>query len=64
MDTWESLRKECLSCKGCSLADTRHNVVFGDGSENAELLLIGEGPGQNEDEQGLPFQVRLLPFFY
>ena len=55
MDTWESLRKECLDCKGCSLADTRHNVVFGDGAENAELLFIGEGPGQNEDEQGLPF---------
>lgn len=55
MDTWESLRKECLDCKGCSLADTRHNVVFGDGAENAELLFIGEGPGQHEDEQGIPF---------
>lgn len=55
MDTWESLRKECLDCKGCSLADTRHNVVFGDGAENAELLFIGEGPGQHEDEQGKPF---------
>ena len=55
MDTWESLKTECLACKGCSLADTRHNVVFGDGAENAEILFIGEGPGQNEDEQGLPF---------
>ncbi len=55
MDTWESLRNECLTCKGCSLADTRYNVVFGDGAEDAEILLIGEGPGQNEDEQGLPF---------
>ena len=55
MDTWESLRKECMGCKGCSLADTRHNVVFGDGAEDAEILLIGEGPGQHEDEQGKPF---------
>lgn len=55
MDTWESLRNECLACKGCSLADTRRNVVFGDGAEDAEILFIGEGPGQHEDEQGLPF---------
>ena len=55
MDTWESLKNECLACKGCSLADTRHNVVFGDGAEDAEILFIGEGPGQHEDEQGLPF---------
>ncbi|RAZ54292.1 uracil-DNA glycosylase, partial [Klebsiella oxytoca] len=40
MDTWESLRSECLACKGCSLADTRHSVVFGDGAEDAEILLI------------------------
>ena len=55
MDTWESLKNECLACKGCSLADTRHNVVFGDGAEDAEILFTGEGPGQHEDEQGLPF---------
>lgn len=55
MDTWESLKKECLACEGCALAETRHNVVFGDGAENAEILFIGEGPGQNEDEQGKPF---------
>ena len=50
MDTWESLRAECLSCKACSLAERRNNVVFGDGAEDAEILLIGEGPGQHEDE--------------
>lgn len=54
-DTWESLRNECLKCQGCALAETRHNVVFGDGAEDAEILFIGEGPGQNEDEQGKPF---------
>ena len=55
MDTWESLRAECLGCEGCSLAEGRHSVVFGDGAEDAEILLIGEGPGQHEDEQGRPF---------
>ena len=55
MDTWESLKSECLTCRGCSLAETRQNVVFGDGAEDAEILFIGEGPGQHEDEQGKPF---------
>ena len=55
MDTWMSLKKECLACQGCGLAKTRTNVVFGDGNENAEILIVGEGPGANEDEQGLPF---------
>lgn len=54
-DTWEALRAECAACRGCALADTRTNVVFGDGSETAEIMLIGEGPGQHEDEQGVPF---------
>ena len=55
MDTWESLQKECLSCRKCALADTRTNVVFGVGSTNAEVLFVGEGPGENEDLQGEPF---------
>ncbi len=55
MDTWESLRAECLSCQRCALADTRTNVVFGVGPEDAEILLVGEGPGENEDLQGEPF---------
>ena len=54
-DSWEALKKECMNCRGCGLADTRTNVVFGVGAEDAEILLIGEGPGQNEDEQGIPF---------
>lgn len=54
-DTWEALRGECLQCRGCALAETRTNVVFGDGATDAEILLVGEGPGQVEDEQGLPF---------
>lgn len=54
-DTWEALKEACLACRGCSLAETRTNVVFGDGAQDAEILLIGEGPGRNEDEQGVPF---------
>ena len=54
-DTWEALKLECMNCRGCALADNRTNVVFGIGNEAAEILLIGEGPGQSEDEQGIPF---------
>lgn len=54
-DTWESLRADCMACQGCDLAQTRTHVVFGTGAETAEILLIGEGPGQHEDEQGVPF---------
>lgn len=55
MDQWEALRQQCLRCQGCGLAQTRTNVVFGDGAQDAEILLVGEGPGQHEDEQGIPF---------
>ncbi len=44
-----------LKCKNCSLCEGRTNVVFSDGVENAKLMIIGEGPGATEDEQGLPF---------
>ena len=54
-DSWEALKQDCANCRGCALADTRTNVVFGDGAETAEIMLIGEGPGQHEDEQGVPF---------
>ena len=52
---WKELEQECLSCQKCALAQTRHNVVFGTGARDAEVMLIGEGPGENEDLQGLPF---------
>ena len=52
---FEFLKQECLACRKCGLCETRHNVVFGMGSPTAEVMFIGEGPGQNEDEQGLPF---------
>ena len=55
MTEWEALREECLHCRACTLADTRTNVVFGVGAEDAEVLFIGEAPGANEDAQGKPF---------
>ena len=51
----EELKKECLHCRACSLAETRTNVVFGVGAPDAEVLFIGEAPGANEDMQGEPF---------
>ena len=55
MTPWEELQNECNRCRACALSATRKNVVFGVGNTEAEVLCIGEGPGANEDEQGLPF---------
>ena len=55
MDTWESLKRDCAGCRGCSLGETRHNLVFGVGNAQAEVMLVGEGPGEQEDLQGVPF---------
>lgn len=52
---WEQLEQECKACEKCALAKTRTNVVFGVGNQNAKVLFIGEGPGENEDLQGEPF---------
>ena len=54
-DAWRELERTCQQCRACGLADTRTTVVFGDGATDAEILLVGEGPGQREDEQGVPF---------
>ena len=55
MLNWESLQTACLSCTSCPLSQTRHNVVFGVGPQDAEVMFVGEGPGENEDLQGEPF---------
>lgn len=52
---WNALKEECRRCRACGLCETRHNVVFGVGNPQAEVLFIGEGPGENEDLQGEPF---------
>lgn len=55
MMNWEALEQACSTCQKCALADGRHNVVFGTGPRTAEVMCIGEGPGENEDLQGEPF---------
>ena len=55
IDNWNELREQCLNCRKCSLCETRTNVVFGVVNPNAEVMFIGEGPGENEDLQGEPF---------
>ena len=52
---WESLETQCLSCNRCDLCQTRTTVVFGVGPKNADIMFIGEGPGEQEDLQGEPF---------
>ena len=51
-DSWESLKSNCMNCTKCDLCKTRTNLVFGYGNENAEVMFIGEGPGEQEDLQG------------
>ena len=52
---WELLEKRCSSCKNCVLCEKRTNVVFGVGNKNAEIMFVGEGPGEQEDLKGEPF---------
>lgn len=53
--TWEELEPACLQCQKCGLCETRTNVVFGVGNRSADVMFIGEGPGENEDLKGEPF---------
>jgi len=55
MLNWDELTKLCTSCTNCSLGASRTNIVIGRGNRNAPLMLVGEGPGEQEDQQGLPF---------
>ena len=55
MLSWEQLNETCQACRQCPLAETRHHVVFGVGPQNAPIMLVGEGPGEQEDLQGIPF---------
>ena len=51
----DDLAGRASACTACRLAETRTHVVFGDGTVDAEVMFVGEGPGRNEDLQGLPF---------
>ena len=53
--SFEELERAALGCSKCALAAGRTQVVFGSGDPHADLMFVGEGPGQREDEQGLPF---------
>lgn len=52
---WNTLQNTCLSCTRCGLCETRRNVVFGVGNRETDILFVGEGPGEQEDIQGVPF---------
>jgi len=54
-DNWEELESNCKICKKCKLCQNRTNVVIGDGNKNAKIMFVGEGPGADEDDQGVPF---------
>ena len=51
----EELKAQCMDCRRCGLCETRNNVVFGVGAPDAEVMFIGEGPGEQEDLKGEPF---------
>ncbi len=71
MGKLDALREACKDCQACRLGETRTNLVFGTGNENAKLMFVGEGPGAQEDLQGIPFVGRagkllddMLAMFY
>ncbi len=55
MHEWNQLQEECLHCRACPLSETRRHVVFGVGDPEAEVLFVGEAPGEREDALGEPF---------
>ena len=52
---WNQLQESCMHCTACDLCQRRTNVVFGVGNQNADIVFVGEGPGEQEDLQGEPF---------
>lgn len=54
-ENWEELENSIKDCNKCKLCKTRNNIVFGEGNKQARIMFIGEGPGADEDREGLPF---------
>lgn len=54
-DDFDVLKQKILGCTRCGLSETRNSVIFGEGNRNAAIMIIGEGPGRDEDLQGRPF---------
>ncbi len=52
---WDTIYSELDGCTKCGLCKGRHSIVISDGDPHAEIMFIGEGPGREEDEQGVPF---------
>ena len=52
---WQELEEACKICNKCRLCKGRKNVVIGTGNKEAKMMFIGEGPGADEDMQGIPF---------
>ncbi len=55
IETFEQLEEQIKDCRRCKLCNNRHNIVIGTGNRQAKIMFIGEGPGADEDRQGLPF---------
>ncbi len=55
IQTLDEIRRDIGDCKRCKLCESRTNIVFGSGNPKAELVFVGEAPGQDEDQQGVPF---------
>ena len=55
MTSWDELEINCFNCTACGLCRTRNQVVFGVGKRDADILFVGEGPGEQEDLKGEPF---------
>ena len=55
MENWDTLLSKCRSCDKCELHKTRTNCVFGVGNKDADVLFVGEAPGEQEDLSGTPF---------
>jgi len=53
--SWESIEQAIAHCRRCGLCQQRHSIVLGEGNRNADIMLVGEGPGADEDAQGRPF---------
>jgi len=54
-NNWEDLEKSIINCNKCKLCQERTNIVFAEGNKEADIMLIGEGPGADEDREGYPF---------
>lgn len=55
IETFEELEEKIKDCQNCKLCNNRHNIVLGTGNKQAKVMFIGEGPGADEDIQGIPF---------